>query len=95
MEAKLKRALRSSARQLKARVMVGKAGLTEPLIGIIRRSFDGTELVKVRILPAHIEEAETICQRIAQEVPCELIDRTGFVATFYRAAIGGTEASPL
>ena len=95
MEAKLKRALRSTARRLKSRVIVGKAGLTDPLVENIRRLFDGAELVKVRIVPAHADRADEICERIAQEVPCEFIDRTGFVASFYRAEVGEAGPTPL
>ena len=79
-----RRALKARAHRLKSRITVGKTGLTDSLIVQIRRALQEAELLKVRIQHPHREEVDRIAQRIAEQVPCELVGRTGFVATFYR-----------
>lgn len=79
-----KQQLRARARTLKAAIIIGKAGLTDAVIEEIRRRFTGTDLLKIRIGVADHERVAPIVERIAAEVPCELVSRLGFVATFVR-----------
>ena len=77
-----RRELMAKARALRARALVGKSGLTAPVIEQIRTELNASELLKVR-LPRG-DAAETIAQGIAEAVPCELVGRVGFTATFFR-----------
>lgn len=79
-----KQQLRARARTLKAAIIIGRAGLTDAVIDEIRRRFTRTDLLKIRIgVPDH-DQVDPIVERIAVEVPCELVSRLGFVATFVR-----------
>ena len=81
-----RRALLARAHGLNAQGLVGKAGLTEAVLGQLRGLFVKTELIKLR-LPKDKTEAEALVQRIAAEVPCELVGRLGFTAVFFCAKV--------
>jgi RNA-binding protein len=76
--------LRGKAQALKCSVTVGKGGLTEAVREQIRRAFAGRELVKVRIQHHERDEIDRIAREIAESVPCDLVARMGFTATFFQ-----------
>jgi RNA-binding protein YhbY len=78
------------ANRLKPAAAVGKAGLTEGVLAQLRTLLAQHDLVRVR-LPRG-EEAESLAREIAARVPCELVARTGFVATLCRAGEGAPES---
>lgn len=77
-------ALRARAHHLKSRITVGKSGVTETVIAEIRRTFEDTDLLKVRIQHPNRDEINRIVERISAAVPCETVGRVGFVATLYK-----------
>ena len=79
-----RRELLAKAHDLTARGLIGKAGLTAAVLEQLRRLFEKTELMKLR-LPKDRKEADGLVQRIAAEVPCELVGRLGFTAVFFCA----------
>jgi len=83
-----RRDLMARARELLARNLIGKAGLTEAVMGQIRAALAGGELLKLR-LPKDREEATQLIRRIEAEGPCELVGRVGFTAVF--RGIAGAE----
>lgn len=82
-----RRALMARARELPARAIVGKAGLTEAALGQLRTLFVKTELIKLR-LPKDKAAAGELIGRIEREVPCECVGRVGFTAVFFVGQAG-------
>lgn len=78
------RQLRSHAARLKARLAIGRAGLTDACVAQVRHAFERESLIKVRV-GAHDREAiDEIGQKLAAQVPCTLVSRVGFVLTLFR-----------
>ena len=86
LDGRQRQMLRAKAQQLKSRITVGKDGPTDPVVAEIRRALETAELVKVRITHPEREEIDRIAEQIAAAVPCVLVGRVGFVATFFKAA---------
>jgi RNA-binding protein len=78
-------ALKGKAQALKCSVTVGKAGLTPAVVEQIRHAFSSAEMVKVRFQQAEREATGRLAQQIAESLPCELVARVGFTATYFRA----------
>ena len=74
-----RRKVLARARDLSARNMVGKAGLTPAVLGQIRAELQRSGLLKLR-LPKDRQEADALVARIESEVPAELVGRLGFTA---------------
>jgi RNA-binding protein len=79
-----RRELRSQANRLKARLSVGRKGLTEPLLAEVRNELARNELIKVRLEEDEADEAELLALELAEKAPCHLIQRIGRVALLYR-----------
>jgi RNA-binding protein len=78
-----KQALRARAHALKARTLIGRAGLTDAVIARIRDELRRGEILKLRLPARDGDEAAALARRIADAVPCALVGRIGFVATFH------------
>jgi RNA-binding protein YhbY len=78
-----RRRLRGEARALKCAISVGRAGVTDALVTELRGRLERDGLVKVRFAAKNGTEADAAAGEIVGRVPCELVGRTGFVATFY------------
>lgn len=77
--------LRKLAQSLKPTVHVGKDGVTDAAIDNLRQTFDGHELVKVRVLEAAPETAKDTAHALAARVADAVVIQTmGRVATLYR-----------
>lgn len=79
-----RRELRSRAQRLKARLVVGRKGITEPFLAEVRGELARLELVKIRIDEDDADEADRLAAELAERVPCHLIQRIGRVALLFR-----------
>lgn len=81
-----KRHLRGLAHNRKPVVIVGDAGVSEPVLAEIDRALAHHELIKVRVNAADREEREVLIGTILQNTGSELVQRIGHVAVLYRRA---------
>lgn len=93
LSASEKRALRRAAHALKARLVVGKAGLTEAVIAEVRTQLAATPLLKIRVDTDDRAQVEEYGARLVAEVPCLLVGRMGFTLTLTRPAEAPVEES--
>ena len=89
MTSREKRVLISQARDLPARRIIGKAGLSEAVIVQLRGLLEHAPLIKVRLPKDDAEAVQSLADSIAQSVPCLLIERRGFTAVFHRTDAAG------
>lgn len=94
MDKQQQRDLRAKAHHLKSRLTIGKNGVTDAVLAQIRQLFDQTDLLKIRIQETDREEVSRIATEIAKAVPCELVGRMGFVATYYHSTAGDGQPTP-
>jgi RNA-binding protein YhbY len=80
----VRRGLLGRGHQLKARLTLGREGLTEAFAAHIRQCFEHTDLLKVRINVDDRDDARQMATALAVSVPCHLVQRTGRVALLYR-----------
>jgi len=80
---KQKRTLRGLAHDLEPVVHVGKAGLTDELVGQIARALDAHELIKVRVLVGKDEKDELVAE-IERATGAAEAGRVGHVTILYR-----------
>jgi RNA-binding protein len=83
---KQKRFLRARAHNLKPTVIVGAAGLTEPVLKEIDLSLAHHELLKVRVNAADRDERQAHIARMCGELNAALIQSIGHIAVLYRPA---------
>ena len=83
LSGKQKRTLRGLAHDLEPVVHVGKAGLTDELVGQIARALDAHELIKVRVLVGKDEKDELVAE-IERVTGAAEAGRVGHVAILYR-----------
>jgi RNA-binding protein YhbY len=88
-----RRKLIAQAKDLPARRIIGKAGLTDGVLAQLRGLFDHAPLIKVRLPKDDAQALQVITETIAQSIPCVLIERRGFTAVFHRTNPGGNEGS--
>lgn len=79
-----RRELRAAAQRLKARLIVGRKGLTDALLAEVRGELLRHELIKVRLDEDDAGEAELLATQLAEGIPCHLVQRIGRVALLYR-----------
>lgn len=75
--------LRKLANPLKPTVMLGKQGLTEPLVAKIGRELDAHELIKLRLLE-YKDQKDQLAQTVVDETGAALVGIIGNVITLYR-----------
>jgi len=80
------RELRRESQRLKAQLTIGRAGLAEAQMSEIRKALDRTPLLKVRVLGHDRVAIGKMAARLADEVPCVVVARVGFVLSLYRPA---------
>lgn len=79
-----RRDLRRASQRLKARITIGRAGLTDALVAQVRQALSASRLVKVRVDGQDRDAIEAIGHRLCEQVPCFLVARVGFVLTLFR-----------
>jgi RNA-binding protein len=67
-------------------VWIGKGGVTDALLGQIKRQLDGNEIVKVKVHRTSLENSDVseVADRIAGETTSEIVDVRGRTFTIYR-----------
>ena len=79
-----KRHLRGLAHHLKPVVIVGQAGLTDPVLAEAGLALDSHELIKVKVNAADRDIRTEIIERLTSEMGAELIQRIGQMAVLFR-----------
>ena len=83
----MKRHVRFVLKDENPTIWVGKDGLTVQSLGEIEKQLQRTKMVKVRILPAALQElntAESIAKKAAQETEAALVEVRGHVFILFR-----------
>jgi putative YhbY family RNA-binding protein len=83
----MKRHVRFVLKDENPTIWVGKDGLTAQSLGEIEKQLQRTKMVKVRILPAALQElntAESIAKKAAQETEAALVEVRGHVFILFR-----------
>ena len=78
-------------------IWVGKDGLTAQSIAEIEKQLQRNKMVKVRILPAAMQElntAESIAAKAAKETESGLVEVRGHVFILYRKRKADSESQP-
>lgn len=89
-----KRHLRALAHQRKPVVIVGGAGVSDPVIAEIDIALAHHELIKVRVNAADREGRAGLIEDILQRTGSELVQRIGHVAVLYRRSDKSVIALP-
>jgi len=76
--------LRAQAHALKPVVMIGSAGLTEPVLAEIDRALNAHGLIKVRLLEATREEREIMLLAICRQLGVQPVQSIGKLLVLYR-----------
>jgi len=79
-----KKFLRGRGHQLKPLVMVGDAGLSEPLLAEFESTLDHHELLKVRVRVGDRGARDEIIAKLCDTGRADLVQRIGNVALLYR-----------
>jgi len=78
--------LRARAHKLKPVVIVGNAGLSNPVLDEIEARIEHHELIKVRLNASNRDERLKMIDKIITVVHANLISSIGHIAVFYRPA---------
>ncbi|MFO0973197.1 MAG: YhbY family RNA-binding protein [Phycisphaerae bacterium] len=81
-----RRELLRAAHSLKARITIGKDGLSDALVAQVRQALAKAPLLKVRIHAADRDAVDALGRELARRVPCDWIGRLGFVVTLSQSA---------
>ena len=79
-----KRHLRGLAHHLKPVVIVGQAGVTEPVIAEIGAALDSHELIKVKVNAGDRDVRSAMVELITAATGAESVQRIGQMAVLYR-----------
>lgn len=85
LTSKQRQFLKRLAHPLDPVVRVGKAGLTDAVVGEARRSLRAHELIKVRIEAEDGRERRRLAGELAAAADADLVGAVGKVAILYRA----------
>lgn len=91
---KQKKYFRSRAHKLKPVVIIGAAGLTDPVINEIDSSIEHHELIKVRVNASDRTQRKMMVDTICERVNAEAISIIGHIAILYRPAKNPTLKTP-
>jgi RNA-binding protein len=80
-----KRALMARAHALKPVVLLGAAGLTEPVLAEIELALNHHELIKVRVNGGDRDMRDAQVRTIVEETGAALVQRIGNIAVLFRA----------
>ena len=89
-----RREFRSQANRLKARLIVGRRGLTDSILAEVRGELQRHELIKIRLDEDDAREAEALAHELAARAPAHLIRRIGRVALLYRPRAASEQSAP-
>jgi RNA-binding protein len=78
------RKLRTRAHPLKPVVIVGQAGVTEPVLKEIDLALEHHELIKVRVNGEDRDSRKALCAAIVEATGAILVQHIGHVVSLYR-----------
>ena len=84
MDTKQVRAQRARAHHLKPVVIVGSAGISEPLLAELEQALEQHELIKVRVNAESRAQRDAMIQELCARTGADLIQRVGHVAVVHR-----------
>jgi len=76
--------LKSRAHPLHPVVLVGGAGVTQPVLQEIDRSLASHELIKVRLAGADREQREQVAEEVAESLSCAVVQIIGNILVLFR-----------
>ncbi len=79
-----KKHLRGLGHKLKPLIMIGDAGLTDPVYAEYQATIDHHELIKVRVRVGDRDARDAIIQALCERAGATLVQRVGNVALLYR-----------
>ena len=79
-----KKVLRKKAYSLKPFVIIGRQGLTDPVLNEIDIALNVHNLIKIRIRGADKQLRSQQCLEIEQKLDAEIIHQIGFVTVLFR-----------
>lgn len=79
-----KKFLRGLGHQLKPVLLIGDAGLTDPVLQEFLATIAHHELIKVRVRSGDRETRDAIIEQLCQRGSAQLVSRIGNVALVYR-----------
>jgi RNA-binding protein len=79
-----KKFLRGLGHQLKPVIMIGDAGLTDPVMNEFSSAIEHHELIKVRVRVGDRSNRDAIIRELCAKGPADLVTRIGNVALVYR-----------
>ena len=82
-----KRELKARGNRLDARVTLSERDLSDTAIDHVRRAFGHGDLLKVRVNTRDREICAVVVTKLAERVPCEIVQRVGRVALLYRTPL--------
>ncbi len=80
-----RRALKQRAHHLKPVVLLGAAGLTEPVLAEVEAALEHHELIKVRVNAGDRDLRDAQVRTLVEETAAALVQRIGNIAVLYRA----------
>ncbi len=80
-----KKHLRGLGHKLRPVIMVGDAGLSDPLLEEFERTLEHHELIKVKVRVGDREARDAIISKLCGYSGAELVQRIGNTALLYRA----------
>ena len=87
-----RRELVALGNHVKANVIVRADELSDATVNHVRQAFGRKELIKIRINSNDRQQCLHAAEQLAEQVPCELVQRIGRVALLYKAETAADEA---
>ena len=84
LDARKRRELLASANRLKISATVAADSISDATIEHVRRCFTKHEMIKIRIATPDRDAFRSAADRLAEETPCDVVQRLGRVVTLYR-----------
>lgn len=85
LDARRRRLLASQAHHIRPAATVAADALTPAVVEHVRACLSKRELIKVRIVSDDRAACSAAAERLAAEVPCEVVQQVGRVVTLYRS----------
>ena len=78
------RELKVQAQEIKAKIIIGKNGLTEGTLQSIDEVLTADEIVKIKFLNNSIDISTDLCKQLADELNAKFVQKIGHVVVLYR-----------
>ena len=84
LDARKRRDLVAYANRIKVSATVSADSISDATIEHVRRCFTKHEMIKIRIATPDRDAFKSAADRLAEETPCDVLQRLGRVVTLYR-----------